>query len=197
MECGRADLARVFGVTVRTVSEWCKDPEFPTLERRSPRRGGHRYETRDVIEWYCVRALQGDSYDLNLERARLAREQADREALRNARERLELVETDVVIGHLTSIISECRSRLLGLPVKAAPRVIGLTDLNTVHAELAELVRDSLASLSVEVLFEAAGLSPALAAATEAHDVRVGGPVSQAQSGELSGAGAVGLPEDAV
>ena len=93
----------------------------------------------------------GDS--LSRERARLAGEQADRAARENKLASAQVIERQDVLTILTVAFSACRSRLLGIPTRAAPLVVGLP-VNEVRAKLVEEVEAALEGLAnTKVTFE--------------------------------------------
>ncbi len=93
----------------------------------------------------------GDS--LSRERARLASEQADRAARENKLASAEVIERQDVLAILTAGFSAARSRLLGIPTRAAPLVVGLP-VNEVRAKLVEEVEAALEDLAnAKVTFE--------------------------------------------
>ncbi len=93
----------------------------------------------------------GDS--LSRERARLAGEQADRAARENRLASAQVIERADVLAVLTAAFSACRSRLLGIPTRAAPLVVGLP-VNEVRAKLVEEVEAACEDLAnANVTFE--------------------------------------------
>ncbi len=86
----------------------------------------------------------GDS--LLRERARLAGEQADRAARENKLASAEVIERQDVLTVMTAAFSACRSRLLGIPTRAAPLVVGLP-VNEVRAKLVEEVEAACEDLA--------------------------------------------------
>ncbi len=93
----------------------------------------------------------GDS--LSRERARLAGEQADRAARENKLASAQVIERQDVLAVLTAGFSAVRSRLLGIPTRAAPLVVGLP-VNEVRAKLVEEVEAALEGLAnAKVTFE--------------------------------------------
>ncbi len=93
----------------------------------------------------------GDS--LSRERARLASEQADRAARENRLASGEVIPRQDVVRVLTAAFSACRSRLLGIPTRAAPLVVGLP-VNEVRAKLVDEVEDACEGLAnAKVKFE--------------------------------------------
>ncbi len=95
------------------------------------------YDLGQCMAWY-IRYLQKalearkdpderrESSELNFERARLAREQADKTALQNAELRADLGRLSVWEEELTTFLAEIRAALLRLPTKAAPELHGDT-----------------------------------------------------------------------
>ena len=91
--------------------------------------------------------------NLSKERARLASEQADRAARENKLASAEVIERQDVLTVMTAAFSACRSRLLGIPTRAAPLVVGLP-VNEVRAKLVEEVELALEDLAnAKVKFE--------------------------------------------
>jgi len=86
----------------------------------------------------------GDS--LSRERARLAGEQADRAARENKLASAQVIERQDVLTILTAAFSACRSRLLGIPTRAAPLVVGLS-VNEVRAKLVKEVEGACEGLA--------------------------------------------------
>ena len=83
---------------------------------------------------------------LSRERARLAGEQADRAARENKLASAQVIERADVLAILTAGFSAARSRLLGIPTRVAPLVVGLP-VNEVRAKLVEEVEDALEGLA--------------------------------------------------
>lgn len=77
----------------------------------------------------------GRDLDLNAQRARLAKWQADIAELKAGQMRAELVETSAVEQAVVAAFVNVRARLLAIPAKAAPRVAGKS-----AAEVQDLLR---------------------------------------------------------
>ena len=96
----------------------------------------------------------GDS--LSRERARLAGEQADRAARENKLASAEVIERRDVIAILTAGFAAARSRLLGIPTRTAPLVVGLP-VNEVRAKLRSEIEEALEGLAnARVTFDSKG-----------------------------------------
>jgi phage terminase Nu1 subunit (DNA packaging protein) len=95
----------------------------------------------------------GDEPDLNVERAKLAREQREGHALKNAVSRGELIPAADVVEGWQSAIARSRSLLLGIPMSAAEELVVLA------AQGPAAVRERLADLVHGALEELADTSP--------------------------------------
>ena len=130
------DVAELLAVTPRTVRDWQSEglPRLPD---------GH-YSGPDVVRWFVARGQAG-ALDLDQERARLAKEQADRTALENGARRGELVDVAGVEREWTDHITAVRARLLAIPTsvgsqldaEVAPKVAAIVKV-LIHAALEEL-----------------------------------------------------------
>ena len=85
--------------------------------------------------------------DLQAERARLAKEQADKTAMENGRLRGELAPVGAARKLLESVGSTFKTRILSIPSKLAPAIIGLKTLPEVRELIEEYLHDALHELS--------------------------------------------------
>jgi hypothetical protein len=139
-------LAHVLGVTERVVRGRKGDGRLPTAPE-----GG--IDLHEIIR-AGVAALAADRTGAGFDgaRTRLLTEQADTQAMRNARMRGELLpanEVEMVIG---AVVDAQRAGLLSLPGRAAAVLAGETDPARVNTILTEMVRQILAELA-ETTFE--------------------------------------------
>lgn len=115
------------------------------------------YDRRQCTRWY-IRYLQkalesraaGDGsgvMGLALERARLAREQADRAARENAERRGELAPISVMAKKFGDAVAVAQALLLAIPTREAPMLAPLTDANAIHARLTQAIYDALHELA--------------------------------------------------
>lgn len=130
-----------------------------------------------------------DDLDLASERARLAKEQADGQAMKNALARGEVVPRADVVAGIQSCFANARARLLGIPVKAAPALVGEGNLAVIRDKLTGFIHEACGELaSVRAISAPAG-GPvdgggsdggdgAVGAASDADGERVGGSVSR-------------------
>lgn len=92
-------------------------------------------------------ADDGDAPDLVQERARLAREQADHYAMKNAAMRRELLPEAEVALAVESVFGRVKSLLLKLPPKAAPLIHKLQSASAVRNKLTEMIHEALDELA--------------------------------------------------
>lgn len=129
-------------------------------------------------------AADENNLDLVLQRARLASEQADAQAMKNAAARGEMIPRGDVVHGIRTVFTHLRAKLLAVPNKAAPLLIGAKSPEEIGALLTIMVHDALADLaSTRILPErpdgapggdgAGGGPGGPGAATEADDQRMG------------------------
>src|SRR3954466_6067910 len=79
----KVGIARMFGVSVKIVETWIAQG-MPVVSAPSTRNGEYQISTQAAWAWHLDRMAASDGEpDLNAERARLAKEQADGQALKN------------------------------------------------------------------------------------------------------------------
>lgn len=118
-----SDAARLIGVKVDTLKDW--------FAKGCPhRKQGRAYEVRirEVFKWRIQheRALvtgdgDGEVLVLELERAKLAKEQRIGQEMANAVKRGELVDASEVRAAWASIVQACKAKLLSMGSKIAAR----------------------------------------------------------------------------
>lgn len=133
-----AALARLLGCTDRTVQQLCARGIIPRAARG-------QYPLPEAVQRYVehlrdVAAGRGGEegvHDLTQERARLAKEQADGAALKNAALRGELVEAEAVRREWSDILRGVRSAMLAVPSRVRASLPHLTahDVEVLDAEL--------------------------------------------------------------
>lgn len=136
-----SSLAELTGYDRRTIRLRLKrEPAIQPVER-----DGRTvwYPAREALE----RIYLGESLDLTRERARLAREQADAQELKNRQARGELVPGDQIESAWVALMSGVRSRLLSVPSKVAPIVHAAKTPAEAEAIIREHQTEALAELS--------------------------------------------------
>lgn len=104
---------------------------------------------KHLRETAAGRAAGPGADDLTAERARLAREQADHFALKNASLRLELLPRSDITRAVTAAFQIVRDRLTALPAQLAAPLAGCSDPAAVRARLSDAVATVLDELAEE------------------------------------------------
>lgn len=89
---------------------------------------------------------QTANLDLNVEKARLAKEQADGQAMKNAQLRGELVEAEAVAQTWESVVAEVRSAMLAVPGRLRRRAGSALDAAAIELVDHE-IREALEALA--------------------------------------------------
>jgi len=138
IEVSAKDLAKVIGVKDRTVREFA---DRGLVIRTS--RG--RYRLIESVRTYCDhirttasgRGGEDEAKTLTSERTRLAREQADQTALKNAALRRELVPAAEVEREWSEVLRRVRSGCVAIPSRIRQSMAHLTahDVQVIDAEV--------------------------------------------------------------
>jgi phage terminase Nu1 subunit (DNA packaging protein) len=138
--------AYMLGVDGRTIQTWSKRSTDPLPVARHGARGQpNEYNPAMLVQWYVRNELDklnindGELLDLNTERAKLAKLQARKIELDLEVIEGRMVDTEQAGAALEKVIMACRSRLLAMPTKIAPQVMGAGTI----AEKAEVIRDGV------------------------------------------------------
>lgn len=160
----QAEVGKHLDLSDRSVRELLDRGVLPNA-----RRGGLDLDAcrvayvRHLREMAAGRAAGPAGDDLTAERARLAREQADHYAMKNAAMRRELVPRSEITRAVTAAFQIVRDRLTGLPARLAGPLARVTDQEAVRLRLADALNEVLGELSEERVLPAAGEDEADAA----------------------------------
>lgn len=154
----KARLCFLTGKSRKQIERWIIEG-CPVVEAPKDKGGEWKLSTAQVFDWLEGRSDADDEKpDLNDERARLAREQADNQALRNARLRAELLPADEVESAWQSAIGRCRALLLGIPTSTAGQIVLLASKHADATEAERAIRELLVKLIDGALNELANTS---------------------------------------
>ena len=140
-----AELATLLGVTPRRVNQLAKEGVAVKVapgQFDGPKSIANFVESKTVGEGAKAAAL-----DLNAEKARLAKLQADGHEIKNQSLRGDLVEADAVAREWADILRRVRAAVMAVPSRVRSRnaALSATDIETMDREL----RDALEALSHE------------------------------------------------
>lgn len=118
-----ADLAAWTGLSSGYINQLAREGVLPRIATR----GGHGFPLKDSVRAYCdhmrsASARRAADPELADEKKRLAREQADKIALQNARARGDLLDAQAVRAEWLSVAADLRARLLAAPTRVAAAV---------------------------------------------------------------------------
>lgn len=141
----KAALARLFGVSTVSIND---------LARRGiVVRSGTGFDLAESVPRYCkhLRDLatgRGDEADIvtaTAQRARLASEQADGFALKNARLRGALLDAGAVEAEWSGILRTVRAGMLAVPSRCQQRLPGLTahDVSEIDREVRAVLTEAV------------------------------------------------------
>jgi len=144
------------------------DEQLRALVRRGilPKAARGRYDLVACVQAYVThlreiaagRQSEGSEYDLVAERARLAAEQADAQAMKNEQTRGASLPRLEIEELVTSAYSACQRRFLALPTAVAPRVSIESDTRVCEAIVREYVEEALEEIA-EIPIEAVAHDP--------------------------------------
>lgn len=165
-------LATELRMDRRTVAKRLADAGVQPSGRRA---GSPVYALRDAIAAALeLPAPDGAGLSLEAERARLSKEQADHQALKNAQLRGELLERDEVETTWARMVLAAKERLRSIPATARVRIAGFTQKQAVT--LRDLIDEALSELADDGLPKrrmAGKDEESLAATAEAEALGVG------------------------
>lgn len=157
MEANKNTLAKIFGVSLPTVTKWV-DRGCPCEQRGKEL----MFRTPEVMLWIygappslTVRKEREEGpaerpeLDPEYEKARKDKELADKTALENRVRRGELVEASEVEAGWTDIVMAARAKLLGMGAKLAAILAAETKPAAVKAEIDALARQVLMELAAD------------------------------------------------
>lgn len=155
MELTKADLAKCLGVSLPTVTSWVRKG-CPYVEKGSKARPWI-FNTASVIAWREDQAALnavGDTASLDIDEARrrkLAAEAAMVE-LDLSKRRGEVIEIEEVAGVVGDDYANVRAKLLALPTKLAPQLIGIEDPAECQALIERGVAEALEELTADGIY---------------------------------------------
>jgi phage terminase Nu1 subunit (DNA packaging protein) len=139
----KSRLCYLAGRSRKQIDRWIVDG-CPVVEAPANKGGEWKLSTAQVFAWLERRADQEEGkLDLEAERARLAKEQADSQALKNARLRAELLPAEEVESVWQSAAGRCRAILLGIPNSSAERIVLIARREEKADAAAKAVRELL------------------------------------------------------
>lgn len=137
--------AEFFLVSVQALDGWF------TAGCPVAQRDGHgritKVDLAEMARWRIDRAAADNGNELDRERTRLTKAQADKTELEVAELRAELVRTPLIEQHWQAMVAAMRAKVVSIPSKVAPQVAGPDDLNRVQELIQAVVFEALAEIA--------------------------------------------------
>jgi len=137
----------------RTLAKILEDVA-PAEEKKTGTRIEKRWLMADVVARLLDQRIaeligdaEGEPLNLEQQRARLAKAQADRQELALRRERCEVLPLDLVASFWQGLVAAARAKLLSMPTRLAPRVVAAKTLPEAEAEIKSQVYEALSELA--------------------------------------------------
>ena len=166
MHANHQQACSIFGLSRREFDQLVV-LGFPAKKKSGSRGEDWSVDTVEAFRWLVVQelarhGLSGEaeqSPDVNAERARLLRSQANISELEEAKRRGELLPAGDVVEGWQAAIARARSLLLGMPPAAADQLVALARRHADDARAVAAVRERLAEMIHDSLAELANTAP--------------------------------------
>ncbi len=135
----KRECAAYFNVSTNTIDRWL-DAGMPVASR-GPGGAITGLDLCNVTRWRIDRS-SGES-ELEIEKTRLVRAQANRAELEELEIRGKLVNVQNITPHWQAMVLAMRSTLLSLPTRATPLLVGLNSPPAIHEILTDIVHEAL------------------------------------------------------
>ena len=136
------EMAALLSVTPRTLRDWEKAGES------IPRNEDGTYPGPAVIAWEIGRhSMPEGILNGEQEKARRDKESADKLAMENAARRGELARVADVVEFVSDHNAASRAKLLSMPAKLSPQLVGINDPNVIAAAIRAELYAALAELA--------------------------------------------------
>jgi phage terminase Nu1 subunit (DNA packaging protein) len=140
----KSELAEIFGVSERTLTEWQNDGDLP-IKTKGARGQANEYDTEVVITWYVQREL--NKVGVEGVRDRLARLQADEVEMRIAEKRGLLIPVEQIEPAWTALVVSAKTYLRSEPDRLAHLLETMEGVDAKRDMLADTFDEFLTKLS--------------------------------------------------
>lgn len=141
-----SQLSEITGKDRRTISKYLVNLAVHTKEKNA-----HKYDAHLALPIIFGNGSKAadDVDDIDVERARLTRLQAEKAQIDLDLKRRQLIPIDEVVGELEREYSYTRAQLIGLPSRMAQSLAVETDPAVIRDELAEAINQALEEMSAD------------------------------------------------
>jgi phage terminase Nu1 subunit (DNA packaging protein) len=144
--CTTAALSHYLGITSRRIQQLVKSDVLPQI-------GRGKFRIADAVQAYIKflsfssSTYNGEEVDGKLEKALLTRIQKEKAELELGVMRGELHRGEDVRAVMSDMIGNCRARLLSLPTKLSPMLLGQSEMAMVQDIIKRAIYEALTELS--------------------------------------------------
>ena len=135
-------LAQILGITERRVNQLVN--ELKVLERDE---NGKFNLQKNVQNYYKFKYCKDEEIDYNIEKAKHERAKREMAEIELAKLKNKMHDAEDVERVLTGMLINFRNRMLTIPVKVAPQVIGQKNIAVINEILRQEIQDVLQELS--------------------------------------------------
>jgi len=141
----RKDTAEVMGVSTQAIGLWNME------QQKKKGATGNRvyYDIREVVRLRLKEAANrsGNAPDIQRDKSRLVKIQADKADLEYKKMKGELIHADTVTEHWETLFLAFRSKILAIPTRAATVALNATSIPDVEEKLEAFLIEALEELS--------------------------------------------------
>lgn len=135
-------LAQILGITERRVNQLVKEEKI--LEKDP---NGKFNLQNNIYNYYKFKFCKDEEIDFAIERAKHERAKREMAEIELAKLKNKMHDAEDVERVLTGMLINFRNRMLTIPVKVAPKVIGQKNIAVINEILRQEIQDALQELS--------------------------------------------------
>lgn len=144
----KRELAEIFGKSQEAIGKWQKEG-MPVQKKAKSKGKQNTYDTANVYEWLIAKHQDENPREIDIERTRLIRAQAEAKELENQLARAELLPVPLVEMTWQAILTSARSHMLSLASKTRNQFPDLG--KDVHKYLEDQLRIILEDMATDGL----------------------------------------------
>jgi phage terminase Nu1 subunit (DNA packaging protein) len=141
----RGEMAGILGISPTTLDRYVQ-AGCPFLERGSGRRE-YKFNSAEVIRWVLAREASPGRGQTDDSRRRYTLAAAELKEFQLAEKRGSMISVEDVAPIVADELANVRSRLLAIPDRVAPKIVGMSDPAAIEAALRDEVIAALAELT--------------------------------------------------
>ena len=158
----QVQAAALLSISARTLRDWVD----------CPRNQDGSYPGPALVAYYVAKLNGNGEYDN--QRERLAAAQAEKVETENLVRRGQLCETEAVASLWADVLTNVKSKLLGLPTKLGPQLVNRNE----PGQIVGIIRQEVVAVLDELSSDTGPLSGGIEATADVDGKSVGGPIPE-------------------